>query len=63
MQRPTTDGEAGHKLAIQAMREIRIRDGRYKPVNEDERRQADEGPIPVQSLDCLATHTIRENGE
>lgn len=40
------------RLAVMALREIAVRDGVVEPINDDERRQAAEGP--VRTLDCVS---------
>ena len=45
------DGFACHTLAVRAIREIAVREGRAPPVSLDEWRQWAEGPVPPNRLD------------
>jgi hypothetical protein len=47
------DGRKCYDLAIKAMREIRIRDGRLKPHTSREAEQARQGPVKTWQLDCV----------
>ena len=49
------DGIGSYALAILAMREIGVREGMYAPMDDRERRQAEEGP--VRTLDCVKEAT------
>ncbi|WP_421696900.1 hypothetical protein [Ancylobacter sp.] len=49
------DGLGNYALAILAMREIGVREGMYAPVDDRERRQAEEGP--VRTIDCVKEAT------
>jgi hypothetical protein len=49
------DGLANYALAILCMREIGVREGMYAPMDDRERRQAEEGPVRV--LDCVKEAT------
>ncbi|MDQ0303820.1 hypothetical protein [Ancylobacter polymorphus] len=49
------DGIGNYALAILAMREIGVREGMYAPLDDRERRQAEEGP--VRALDCVKEAT------
>jgi len=51
----SADGLGNYTLAILAMREIGVREGMYAPIDERERRQAEEGP--VRTLDCVREAT------
>lgn len=42
-----------YSLAVRCIREQKVRCGEYPPRNEDERRQASEGPVPTRRLDAL----------
>lgn len=47
------DGHDSYALAIRALREINVRAGRLAPRTDDERRQADSGPVPNDKLDAV----------
>lgn len=49
------DGLGNFTLAVLAMREIGVREGIYPPIDDEERRQAKEGP--VRTLDCVKEAT------
>ena len=49
------DGLGNYALAILCMREIGVREGMYAPMDDRERRQAEEGP--VRTLDCVKEAT------
>lgn len=49
------DGLGNYTLAILAMREIGVREGMYAPIDDRERRQAEEGPVRI--LDCVKEAT------
>lgn len=51
------DRLASYTLAVEAKREQGIREGRYQPTTDDERRQAAEGPKSL--LDCLQVGEVR----
>jgi hypothetical protein len=50
---PTDNSVSCYDLFIRLMRERRVRDGLESPRNDDERRQAEQGPVPAQQLDAL----------
>ena len=45
--------EKDYDLAIKAIREKCVRQGFLPPRNEEEERQAAEGPVKNKDLDCL----------
>lgn len=47
------DGSQSYDLAIAAIRERRVRNGDVVPDDDNERRQALEGPREINELDCL----------
>jgi hypothetical protein len=47
------DSKKCYDLAIKAMREQGVRAGRLEPHTDAERRQAEQGPVSVDRLDCV----------
>lgn len=47
------DAQRCYGLAIDAIRERCVRNGDVKPIDDNERRQAEEGPRPDNQLDCV----------
>lgn len=47
------DGRKCYDLAIKALREMRMRDGRIAPRTPREREQARQGPVKSSNLDCV----------
>ena len=47
-----SDAAAGYDASLQARREKGVRAGSIAPADENERRQAAEGPRPASELDC-----------
>ncbi|MCF3935038.1 hypothetical protein L1787_16665 [Acuticoccus sp. M5D2P5] len=53
MNQITEDGFVSFELGQQIVRERQVRTGCVPPLNEDEKRQAREGPRAVRLLDCV----------
>lgn len=47
------DGRQCYALAVAALREQGVREGRYPPQTRDECRWAAEGPVPSNRLEAL----------
>ena len=47
------NSRASWALAVQAIREQRVRSGEYAPRTDAERRQAAEGPVTSDKLDAV----------
>ena len=50
---PSANSLGCYQLAIRALREQGVREGRFAPLDDDERRQAAEGPRASRDLDCV----------
>lgn len=53
-----SDSYASWELAIAALREMAVRRREVMPVNEIERIQREQGPVPVWEMDCVRTAPI-----
>lgn len=49
------NGWMSYEIAVDALREIGVRDGRFEPRNPREEIQREEGPREVNELDVIKT--------